>query len=192
MPDVPKTACFADFLSMPSRGASARSNTGSPSLRRQQTVELIQSTAALKGIDSKYKVDWNQPIGMGTFGAVFKATDRKSGQTVAVKKIPKHYTNFATFQREMDALLHISKEGGHPNINALREHFVGENGDDSYYLVLDMIEGGEMFDHLCAKGPYSEADAAQIIRQVASALAFLHGIGIVHRYVCGTNIPTLR
>jgi serine/threonine protein kinase len=37
-----------------------------------------------------------------------------------------------------------------------------------------------MFDHLCEKGAYSEADAARLVREVASALAFLHGIGIVH------------
>lgn len=37
-----------------------------------------------------------------------------------------------------------------------------------------------MFDRLCDEGPYSESDAARLIREVASALAFIHGIGIVH------------
>jgi len=37
-----------------------------------------------------------------------------------------------------------------------------------------------MIDQLCACGAYSEADAARLVREVASALAFLHGIGIVH------------
>jgi serine/threonine protein kinase len=37
-----------------------------------------------------------------------------------------------------------------------------------------------MFDHLCQNGAYSEADAARLIREVSNALAFLHGIGIVH------------
>ena len=35
-------------------------------------------------------------------------------------------------------------------------------------------------DHLANHGPYSEADAARLIREVASALAFLHGLNVVH------------
>ena len=37
-----------------------------------------------------------------------------------------------------------------------------------------------MFDHLVDNGAYSEADAARLIREVASAVAFLHGIDVVH------------
>jgi serine/threonine protein kinase len=37
-----------------------------------------------------------------------------------------------------------------------------------------------VFDHLVNHGAYSEADAARLVREVASALDFLHGIGIVH------------
>lgn len=35
-------------------------------------------------------------------------------------------------------------------------------------------------DHLASHGPYSEADAARLIREVASALAYLHGLHVVH------------
>lgn len=51
---------------------------------------------------------------------------------------------------------------------------------DHYYLVMDLVSGGEMFDHLINYGAYSEADAARLMREVASALAFLHGVGVVH------------
>lgn len=49
-----------------------------------------------------------------------------------------------------------------------------------FYLVMDLISGGEMFDHLANDGAYSEADAARLIFEIASALAFLHGVGIIH------------
>ena len=77
----------------------------------------------------------------------------------------------------MDAFLHIRKSGGHPNLCGLRENF---DEGDFYYLVLDLVRGGEMFDHLIKDGAYSEADAARLVREVGSALSFLHGIGLVH------------
>lgn len=137
----------------------------------------MQSTAQRQTLESRYQVQWRQPIGEGSFGSVFVAQDRKTGEQVAVKKISKEATDDASFQREMDALMHIRSNGGHPNICGLRENF---DQGDYYYLVLDLVSGGEMFDHLCNHGPYSEADAARLVREVASALAFLHGLNTVH------------
>lgn len=62
-------------------------------------------------------------------------------------------------------------------VSMLRENF--DEADD-YLLVLDLVDGGEMFEHLIKHGAYSEADASRLLRQVASALDFLHGIGVVH------------
>ena len=95
----------------------------------------------------------------------------------ALKKIPKEFTVDAEFQREMNALLHIRAHGGHPNICMLRENF---DEQDDYLLVLDLVDGGEMFSALIKHGAYSEADASRLLRQVASALDFCHGIGVVH------------
>lgn len=51
---------------------------------------------------------------------------------------------------------------------------------NSFYLILDLVSGGEMFEHLINYGAYSEADAARLMHEVASALAFLHGVGVCH------------
>jgi calcium/calmodulin-dependent protein kinase I len=91
------------------------------------------------------------------------------------------FTDSTTFQREMDNLLYLEKTGGgHHNICLMREHFDDPSDPDHFYLILDLIEGGELFEHLSQYGAYSEKDAARVIRQTASALAFLHGIGLVH------------
>ena len=102
-----------------------------------------------------------------------------------MKKIAKTLTDKTDFQREMDALLHIREYGGHPNICGLHEHFE-EHG--YFYIVLDLVSGGEMFDHLIQSGAYSEADAARLVREVASALAFCHGVGVVHGDLKPENI----
>ena len=49
------------------------------------------------------------------------------------------------------------------------------------YLVTDLALGGELFDRICRKGSYYESDAADLIRAVLSAVAYLHDHGIVHR-----------
>jgi hypothetical protein len=154
-----------------------------PRLRRAKTIDVLTQRANKKTtLESQYNVDWSHAMGEGAFGAVYSALHRETQEKVAVKKISKLLTSSATFEREMDALLLLAASGGHPNICSLREHF---EQDGFFYLVLDLVEGGEMFDRLCEEGAYSEADAARLFRQVASALALMHGIGLVHRYVWG-------
>ena len=87
------------------------------------------------------------------------------------------FTDEDSFNREMGALLRIRESGSHPNICRLTENFEQRG---NYYLVMDLIQGGEMFDHLASNGAYSEMDAARLIGETASALAFLHGVGLVH------------
>jgi serine/threonine protein kinase len=128
-------------------------------------------------LESKYKVEWKRPLGEGGFGTVFLGTDKKTGELVAVKKISKQHTDDSSFQQEMNAFHQIRMAGNHPNICGLRENF---DEGQYYYLVLDLVRGGEMFDHLIENGAYSEADAARLVREVGSALAFLHGVGLVH------------
>jgi serine/threonine protein kinase len=96
---------------------------------------------------------------------------------VALKKISKRYTNSSSFKTETDALLRIYDNGGHPNISGLRDMYEDYN---HFYLILDLVSGGEMFEHLINYGAYSEADAARLMYEIASALAFLHGVGVVH------------
>lgn len=154
-------------------------------LRRHQTMQKLEETKTRHTLQSKYRVDWKNPLGQGAFGAVFMGKSLSTGESVAIKKLSKDFTDNISFQREMDALLHLREAGGHPNICGLRENF-DERG--FYYLVMDLINGGEMFDRLCAEGAYSEADAARLIREVTCALAFLHGIGIVHGDMKPENI----
>ena len=154
-----------------------RSAPSSSRLARHRTAQLMHDSASKKTLRSRYRVNWFRPLGEGTFGTVYSAVDRQTNEKVALKKLPKKHTDDLLFTREMDALMHLRQEGGHPNICGLRENF--EEGNH-YYITLDLIEGGEMFDHLVNQGAYSEADASRLIREVASALAFMHGIGMVH------------
>jgi hypothetical protein len=147
-------------------------------LSRRATIRLLEETShPIQNMHALYKVNWNKPLGEGAFGTVYLATSRKNVDQVAVKKIPKRLTDDASFQNEVNALVRVRENGGHPYICGLREIFEDEK---YYYMVLDLVSGGEMFEHLIKLGAYSEADASRLVKEVAAALTFLHGIGIVH------------
>jgi len=147
-------------------------------LNRRATIRLLnESSNTIQNMHSKYKTNWNKSIGEGAFGSVYQSTSRQAGDLFAMKKIPKQLTDNASFQNEVSALVSVRNNGGHPHICGLKEIF-----EDSryYYMILDLVSGGEMFEHLITLGAYSEGDASRLVKEVAVALSFLHGIGIVH------------
>lgn len=124
-------------------------------------------------------------LGEGAFGSVYAARDRRTGAPFALKVMDKHRTAAAAFRKEVAMLRAVARLGAHP-------HVVGVAGvwEDPrrYYLLMELVSGGELFEHLIAHGAYSEADAARLLRGVASALAFLHSAGIVHLDVKPENL----
>ena len=50
------------------------------------------------------------------------------------------------------------------------------------------VTGGELFDRIVEKGSYTEKDAADLIRQVLSAVAYMHSMGVVHRDLKPENL----
>jgi Serine/threonine protein kinase len=168
---IPQVKCeaFQETLTQQNKVAS---------LSRRATIRLLEETShPIQNMRALYKIYWKKPLGEGAFGTVYLATNRKNADQVAVKKIPKRLTDDASFQNEVNALVRVRENGGHPYICGLREIFEDEK---YYYMVLDLVSGGEMFEHLIKLGAYSEADASRLVKEVAAALTFLHGIGIVH------------
>ena len=122
---------------------------------------MLKSMRSLRGrsLNAKYIVDWQTVLGEGAYGSVHPARLRATGEKVALKKISRHYTNASGFKTETDALLRIFDNGGHPNISGLRDIYEDHN---YYFLILDLVSGGEMFEHLISFGAYSENDAARV------------------------------
>jgi hypothetical protein len=117
--------------------------------KQRATMSYMDAVRDKRRLKTVYSVNWETPLGEGGFGAVYPATDRKTNEKVALKKISKKFTDDDGFRKEMEALLKIRKSGGHPNLCGLHENF-DEGGH--FYLTLDLISGGEMFDHLINAG----------------------------------------
>jgi serine/threonine protein kinase len=121
--------------------------------------------------------------GCGGFGAVYRATDLQTGQTVAIKENQRHQT-FQRFEREGKLLMQLR----HPNLPTVHEVFVDQTTGRAF-LVMDFIDGEtleEMLERL--KRPLNWQEAQPILAQVINALNHLHRNKVVHRDIKPSNI----
>ena len=136
------------------------------------TDDKIQFATPIKDINKIY--DIGRILGEGGYGQVVFATRRADSKTVALKCIPKEWTDSDGFKCEIEVLQKLNDAGGHPHVCCMYDFLEDE---DNFYMALELIEGGELFEHLIEEGAYSEARAAVFMRQFAEALAFMHQAG---------------
>ena len=116
-------------------------------------------------------------LGTGAFGEVRKCVSRTSKNIRAVKIIKKESMSKEeeeSFKQEMATLKRLD----HPNILKLYEVF---EDSKKYFLVTEYCKGGELFDRIVENEHFSEKYAAELMRQMLSAISHLHEQGIVHR-----------
>lgn len=73
----------------------------------------------------------------------------------------------------------------HPNVLQLYEIF---ESDNNIHLIIEHLNGKELFDQIKQRGQYTEKDAATIIRCILTALVVLHSNNIVHRDLKPENL----
>ena len=118
-------------------------------------------------------------------GEVRKCRNKITGVVRAVRILDKAkmtkdeeqmYANEYKFMSKMD----------HPNLLKMFETYEDEK---RYYLVSELLSGGELFDFILQKNcPLAEEDAAAIIKQVLVLLSYMHKLGYVHRDVKAESI----
>ena len=123
----------------------------------------------------------NDIIGRGAFGKVMLGTHIESDRKYAIKMLETSTLRPGSLKAEV----RILKECRHPNIVSLRDVFATE---EYVYLVMEYARGGSLIDVIVKHGQLSESLAAAATMQVASALAFMHGKGVVHRDIKPENL----
>ena len=132
-----------------------------------------------------------EEAGRGAIGVVYRARDRRTGETVAVKIFggltgppgdpARREAQQQRWRREADLLQSLS----HPNIVAVRGWILdGEQAG----LITEFVEGGSLERLLEERGALPVEQALTIVSQAARALAYAHGRGIVHRDVKPANL----
>ncbi len=119
-------------------------------------------------------------LGEGGMGEVYRATDTRLDREVAIKILPAAVADdperLARFKREAKVLASLN----HPNIATI---FGVEEGA----LVMELIEGDTLVDRI-AKGPIAVEEALRIADQIAGALEYAHGQGVIHRDLKPANV----
>ena len=148
------------------------------SQRQRHSQHHQPSTAKeAKKFHLKQHYEIEKVLGEGTYGMVYQAKRKSDGALVALKTMPREYTGKTDFEREVAALQSLSEKDVNSHVVRLYDL---HRDDENYYLALELIQGGELFDHLIQHGPYSEALASQFLRQFAEALCFIHNSGFTH------------
>jgi tetratricopeptide (TPR) repeat protein len=120
-------------------------------------------------------------VGAGGMGEVFRAKDRVTGGTVAVKVLYASMSrDLERFQREAQILAEVS----HPRIVKYVAHGVAMSRP---YLAMEWLDGEDLAERLAKKG-LSQRESIQLTKRVAEALSVLHERGVVHRDIKPSNI----
>lgn len=129
--------------------------------------------------------DLIRKLGEGGMGTVYQTKDTRTGETVALKVLPRSKARDATFLERFEREVRANFDLDHPNI--VRGLDVG-NADGYHFLVMEYVRGGDVFEHLSRHGRFSEAEALNLAKQIAAALDHIHGERLVHRDIKPENI----
>jgi len=151
--------------------------------RRRRKKKTASSTSlASNTFHELYRLT-GEMLGQGAYASVRTCVNIFTEVEYAVKiidKVPTH--SRARVFKEIDLFHHCQ---GHPNIIQLIEYF---EETERFYLIFEKVSGGQLLDHIQTRKYFTELEAANIIRDVASALEFLHSKGIAHRDLKPENV----
>ena len=112
-------------------------------------------------------------------GKVKLGFHRDSGFKVAIKIITKNaLQSRPAMQQKLEREIAIMKFLDHPNVLRLYDVYDTPN---YLFLVLEHVEGGELFDYLLSKGKLEDAEALRFFQQLVDGVSYCHSHMICHR-----------
>ena len=161
----------------------------SSGVRVEASSSFVDETADPSNEVSDLNVDYEiiAELGRGGSAIVYRARDRALGREVAIKVVrPRHATT------DDESLQRLAREARtvaglqHPNIVTV--HAVKRLDDGGLALVMQLVPGRTLKQAVAEDGSFAPERAERVLRDVASALAYAHAHGVIHRDVKPENI----
>ncbi|XP_047941946.1 calcium-dependent protein kinase 10-like [Salvia hispanica] len=148
-----------------------------PYSRSPAPIRVLKDFMPRTRISDKYVL--GRELGRGEFGVTYLCTDRETREALACKSISKKKLRTAVdvedVRREVAIMSSLPE---HANIVKMRAAY---EDSEAVHLVMELCEGGELFDRIVARGHYSERAAATVAKTVAQVVRMCHQNGVMHR-----------
>ncbi|ONH95326.1 hypothetical protein PRUPE_7G064300 [Prunus persica] len=131
------------------------------------------------GVEIEQRYELGRELGRGEFGITYLCIDKATNDKFACKSISKNKLRTAVdiedVRREVEIMKHLPK---HPNIVSLKDTY---EDDHAVHLVMELCEGGELFDRIVSRGHYTERAAAAVTKTIVEVVQMCHKHGVMHR-----------
>jgi serine/threonine protein kinase len=136
---------------------------------------------------SKYEL--YRTLGEGSFGKVKYAVNKETNEAVAVKILDKDKIQKQNMGAQIKKEISIMRMIKHDNVVCVKDVFATTS---NIFIVLELVEGGELFDKITSQGRLGEPQARFYFRQVVEGLDHCHSQGVCHRDLKPEVFTSLR
>jgi calcium-dependent protein kinase len=134
-------------------------------------------------VEDNYKI--LNKLGKGSFGNVYKVIHDQSGLIRAMKIIKKENLAYQDGDSKFLNEIRILMACEHPHIIKIFEYY---SDDVNYYIIMEYIPGGELYETISTWKKFDEHKACYIMRQILEAVNYLHSMKIIHRDIKPENM----
>eukprot|EP00596_Hydrurales_sp_CCMP1899_P000699 CAMPEP_0119051102 /NCGR_PEP_ID=MMETSP1177-20130426/72828_1 /TAXON_ID=2985 /ORGANISM="Ochromonas sp, Strain CCMP1899" /LENGTH=519 /DNA_ID=CAMNT_0007030195 /DNA_START=251 /DNA_END=1810 /DNA_ORIENTATION=+ len=152
--------------------------------KEKNSVSSVSAPATVMKKTFKDSYTLTKDLGTGAFSVVKLAIHKSTGKSTAVKIISKKKLSeedLASLVTEISILCELN----HPHIIKCYETF--DEGAE-FYIVTELVAGGELFDRIVAKTNYTEKEARDLIKMFLETMTYMHEEGVVHRDLKPENL----
>lgn len=149
---------------------------------RDEWIKNLEYAAKQRRFKEFYSV--GDKIGQGKFSEVYVCTEYLTYKKWAVKVINK--SKLSQLEKELlQSEISILRIVNHPGVIKTKEVF---DSKKHIMIIMELVEGGELFERILVKKVFSEFATSKIIKQILEATLYLHKLGIMHRDIKPENI----
>jgi predicted Ser/Thr protein kinase len=187
----PEPAMGEDTMAMPAPSSSRPpSHRATPPSQRSSVTSSISSSDLDEGrfpagslVAERYRII--ELLGRGGMGEVYRATDLRLGQQVALKFLPAETASDPDTLARFNNEVRIARQVSHPNV--CRVYDIGEV-DGQPYLSMEYVDGEDLGALLRRIGRLPTDTAVEMARKLCAGLAAAHDKGVLHRDLKPANI----